>query len=279
MINPILLASLGIGAGVLSLAGSIAGWYFAKLGNSVLRDEFQRLNRALYMEIHNEIGDEHDSRKQACFDLRDEMFHGHEIVLENLREHIAATSINDAPLVEVLIPTAQEIADSVKERTEARAEHYKKYAAEPAPLVNGSSRGYADCVGCDVVISGPSVGSGKQFLTTLVSDAQGNYFLGELRSGGTYRIQPSKRGKTFTPKFLDVLVNGDTVAPPFVDPSSPVDSRQAVKGFGRGPNSSVVVNGSVQYVVQTSSNPAVPGTDSRVTKPVSCAVLPQNCRK
>jgi len=56
------------------------------------------------------------------------------------------------------------------------------------------------------------------------------------------------------------------------------DCRQAVPGFGPGPNSGVTVNGTVQYTGQTSSNPAVPGVDSRTVKPVGCGNPPQNSR-
>jgi hypothetical protein len=36
-----------------------------------LRDEYQRLNRALFVKLHNEISEEFDARRQAIFDARD----------------------------------------------------------------------------------------------------------------------------------------------------------------------------------------------------------------
>jgi hypothetical protein len=62
---------------------------------------------------------------------------------------------------------------------------------------------------------------------------------------------------------------------------SPVDSRVAVSGFGPGPNQPIGVQGAEIYTGQTSSNPAVPGKDSRVNKPVDCRVspnIPENSR-
>jgi hypothetical protein len=46
------------------------------------------------------------------------------------------------------------------------------------------------------------------------------------------------------------------------------------------PNSATgeTVNGTILYDSQTSSNPAIPPTDSRVSKPVACGTYPQNSR-
>ena len=46
------------------------------------------------------------------------------------------------------------------------------------------------------------------------------------------------------------------------------------------PNSATgeTVNGTILYDSQTSSNPAIPPTDSRVSKPVACGAYPQNSR-
>lgn len=62
---------------------------------------------------------------------------------------------------------------------------------------------------------------------------------------------------------------------------SPQDSRQAVSGFGPGSNSSRTVQNSKIYDVQTSSNSAVPGTDSRVVQPTDDRIgsnIPENSR-
>ena len=45
-----------------------------------------------------------------------------------------------------------------------------------------------------------------------------------------------------------------------------------------GPNASRLVNGTKIYDVQTSSNPAIAPTDSRVSKPVASGTYPQNSR-
>ena len=46
------------------------------------------------------------------------------------------------------------------------------------------------------------------------------------------------------------------------------------------PNSATgeTINGTILYDSQTSSNPAIPPTDSRVSKPVACGTYPQNSR-
>jgi len=63
---------------------------------------------------------------------------------------------------------------------------------------------------------------------------------------------------------------------------SPVDSRQAVQGFGPGPNAFRIVQGSDIYDVQVSDNPAVPGKDCRTQgAPVDCRItpnIPENSR-
>ncbi len=53
---------------------------------------------------------------------------------------------------------------------------------------------------------------------------------------------------------------------------SAIDSRHAVPGMGPGPNAFRTVQLTNIYDVQTSSNAAVPGTDSRVSKPVDSRV-------
>jgi hypothetical protein len=62
---------------------------------------------------------------------------------------------------------------------------------------------------------------------------------------------------------------------------SPVDCRVAVRGFGPGANQYRVVQDADIYDVQTSDNSKVPGTDSRISKPVDsrvAAIIPLNSR-
>jgi hypothetical protein len=286
MVNPY----VSIGVGILGFGSSIVALLYARLCKVVLRDEMNHLNRTPYTELSDLMADERVDTTFALPSQLDDLLNSfgrearsRDFTRDEQRQAEAQQANYDRVMSEQAAsqgaaPITLEVADPAKERQAIRAEHYRKYANKPQPQPLFALGGYADCVGCDVVITGPSVDSGKQLLVTVVSDAQGNYSVEGLRSG-TFRIQPSKRGKTFKPNFYDVVIGDkDVVAPPFVDPSSPVDSRVAVPGFGPGPNGSVVVNGSVQYTVQTSCNPAVPGTDSRVSPPVGCGSPPQNSR-
>jgi hypothetical protein len=93
MINPIILASVGIGVGVVGMASSFVVWYFARLRNAVLRDEMLRLQRGLYIKLHDEISEEYDARRLADFDVRDYAYHVGEKVSGDLREHVIATAV------------------------------------------------------------------------------------------------------------------------------------------------------------------------------------------
>jgi hypothetical protein len=55
-------------------------------------------------------------------------------------------------------------------------------------------------------------------------------------------------------------------------------SVQDCRDYATFPNSSRTLNATKIYDVQTSSNPAVPGTDSRASKPVDSSTQPQNSR-
>jgi hypothetical protein len=81
-----------VGVGVVGIVGSIAAWYVARLGNSVLRDEFQRSIRELHLKLLNDISAEYEGRKQADFDTRDYAYHAAEKIGDDLREHVIATS-------------------------------------------------------------------------------------------------------------------------------------------------------------------------------------------
>jgi hypothetical protein len=108
-----------------------------------------------------------------------------------------------------------------------------------------------------------------------VADADGQYsFTGLL--DGVYVLKPFTfvPGHTFLPELQIVAIAGEDVIANFIDPSSPVDSRI-------NPNASRNVQGSLIYDVQTSSNPAIPPTDSRISKPVdarTASIIPQNSR-
>jgi hypothetical protein len=111
--------------------------------------------------------------------------------------------------------------------------------------------------------------AGAQGFGTVVADEFGNFHVGGLASG-VYVITPHKLGSIFHPTDRTILVDGD-VSVNFTDPSSVVDCRII-------PNASRLVNGTLIYDVQTSSNPNVPSKDSRVSVPVACGSYPQNSR-
>jgi hypothetical protein len=178
---------------------------------------------------------------------------------------------NEDPVADVM---PEEVAIAVAEdRQAARARYYKEQIIAPVPEENFTLTGYSDSPRCDVIVSGPSV-DGKQFLVTVTADDKGDYRVIGLTKG-VFRVRPFRQGKTFKPSFMDVLVNGDTQALPFVDPSSPIDCRVSKPNFA----TFRTVNGAQIDDVQTSSNPAVPSVDSRVSKPVACGTYPQNSRK
>jgi hypothetical protein len=134
--------------------------------------------------------------------------------------------------------------------------------------------GNAGTAGATVSWTGTSSGS-----TT--SDASGNFNTGSI-GNGNYTLSVSKTGFTFSPAFSNQTINGANVTGVNFTVSgaySVPDCRVAPAG----PNSSRNVQGTLIYDVQTSSNPAVPGTDSRVSPniPVDSRVspnIPQNSR-
>ena len=134
--------------------------------------------------------------------------------------------------------------------------------------------------------------------TSLISDLTApGYTLGPTggATAGQYIVASeyllSASAGSATASFNDTFSNANwacgiaafftAVTPPSPTAWSPVDSRQAVPGFGPGPNAFRTVQGSSIYDVQTSSNPAVPGKDSRTVKPTDCRIapnIPQNSR-
>ena len=88
---------------------------------------------------------------------------------------------------------------------------------------------------------------------------------------------------TATVSVRDVIVtNADTQTGTLIAAftvSSGIYSQSDCRNYGNFPNASRSVNGTLIYDVQTSSNPAVPGTDSRKAGiPVASGTYPQNSR-
>jgi carboxypeptidase family protein len=135
-----------------------------------------------------------------------------------------------------------------------------------------------------VSYSGTSSGS-------VTADGSGNYTIPNI-SNGSYTITPSLSGFSFSPTSQNVTVSGgDVTGINFTASSGPVavgwspqDCRQAVPGYGPGPNFGVVQpDGSVHYVGQVSSNEHIPTpdareagapVDSRVSEPTNSRVDP-----
>ena len=76
---------------------------------------------------------------------------------------------------------------------------------------------------------------------------------------------------------LASFLNGTTINFSAITYYSEPDCR-ATSTYPVLPNTSRSVNGTLIYDVQTSSNSAVPGTDSRASVPVACGTYPQNSR-
>ena len=163
-------------------------------------------------------------------------------------------------------PAEQKAEAPAEQKAEAPAE---QKAEAPATFSISGNSGLA---GCGVYLAG-------DFITATIADAEGNFAFSDL-APGTYHIFPAARGHLFKPSSIRVEISNANIKNLiFEDPSSVIDSRQAVPGFGPGPNSGVTVNGTIQYTGQTSSNPAIPPVDSRVSTPVACGTYPQNSRR
>jgi hypothetical protein len=121
--------------------------------------------------------------------------------------------------------------------------------------------------------------SGDASATTTTAGG-GLYSFGSLPDGN-YVVTPSLAGYTFSPTSRSLTLSGsdltgENFTSTLIVPYSVPDCR--VAPFG--PNTSRTVQGTKIYDVQTSSNSAVPGTDSRaVGAPVDSRVsAPQNSR-
>jgi hypothetical protein len=141
-----------------------------------------------------------------------------------------------------------------------------------------SISGNAGVASATVSYSGAAIGS-------VTADGSGNYTIPGLLAGN-YTITPSLAGYSFSPTSLSVTItssnltneNFTAMATPVSQYWSQPDCRVAVPGFGPGPNTGVVVNGTIQYTGQVSDNHAIPPVDSRANKPVSSGTPPQNNR-
>lgn len=141
-----------------------------------------------------------------------------------------------------------------------------------------SISGNAGVAGATVSYSGTAMGS-------VTADGSGNYSITGL-SNGSYTITPSLAGYTFSPTSSNQTVSSANITGVnFTATAAPAywsqpDCRQAVQGFGPGPNTAVTATGgTLLYTGQTSSNGAVPPTDSRKAgAPVASGTYPQNNR-
>ncbi len=133
--------------------------------------------------------------------------------------------------------------------------------------------GNAGVAGATVSYSGTASGS-------VAADGGGNYTISGL-ADGPYTITPSLTGYTFSPTSASETVSGSNITGVNFTASGAysVPDCRVTK-----PNSATsrTVNGTLLYDSQTSSNPAIPPTDSRTAgAPVDCRVspnIPENSR-
>lgn len=152
----------------------------------------------------------------------------------------------------------------------------KTWSAGSTTALFGIS-GNAGTPGATVSWTGAASGS-------VTADGSGNYNTGEVLISGAYTITPSKTGFTFSPTSSAQTIAGADIsgvnftATQVLTVYSVPDCRVPPAG----PNASRTVQGTKIYDVQTSSNPAIPPTDSRVAgAPVDSRVspnIPQNSR-
>jgi hypothetical protein len=122
-------------------------------------------------------------------------------------------------------------------------------------------------------VAGTSLSATGTASASATSFADGNYLFSGL-GVGSYTITPSG---AYTPSSSGVTVSSADVTG--VNFSLGVYSQPDCRNFGHFPNASRVIQGTVTYDVQTSSNAAVPGTDSRTAgAPVASGTYPQNSR-
>jgi hypothetical protein len=117
--------------------------------------------------------------------------------------------------------------------------------------------------------SGTSSGS-------VTANGSGAYSITGL-ANGNYTLTPQLSGFVFTPPSQNVTISGSNITGVNFTASA-VGAYYSQPDCRLTPNASRDVNQTLIYDVQTSSNPSVPGTDSRGAKPVDSSQSPQNSR-
>jgi hypothetical protein len=136
-----------------------------------------------------------------------------------------------------------------------------------------SISGNAGIAGATVSYSGTSAGS-------VTADGSGNFTISGLVNG-SYSITPSLTGYAFTPTSRSETVSGSNITGVNFTASVVPNAYSVPDCRVTKPNSATsrTVNGTLIYDVQTSSNSAVPSTDSRADgAPSACGEYPQNSR-
>ena len=144
-----------------------------------------------------------------------------------------------------------------------------------AAISGFSAGGFSTTIGGNVGVSGATVSDGTN---TTTSDANGNFILSP--EYGTVTITPSLTGYSFSPGSSSETVSGAPITGVNFTASAASGAYSRPDCRVTKPNSATgeTVNGTILYDSQTSSNPAIPPTDSRVSKPVACGTYPQNSR-
>jgi hypothetical protein len=135
-------------------------------------------------------------------------------------------------------------------------------------------------IGGNVGVAGATVNLTGTTTASQTSAADGSYLFTGLPAG-SYTVTPTLSGTNFSPtsQSVSITTGQHLLNVNFGTAWSQPDCRQAVAGFGPGPNAFRAENGTDIYDVQVSDNPAVPGADSRAAgAPVACGTYPQNSR-
>jgi hypothetical protein len=157
------------------------------------------------------------------------------------------------------------------------------FAAGNADAIYSIS-GSAGVAGATVTYTGTASGS-------VTADGSGNYSIPGL-ANGPYTITLSLAGYTFSPASSLQTVSGSNItgvnftaaasSSYYSVPDCRISTCGLVPTTNVYPNNSVTVQGTITYDVETSNNPAVPGTDSRAAgAPVDsrvASIVPQNNR-
>jgi hypothetical protein len=151
-------------------------------------------------------------------------------------------------------------------------------AVTEAALSTWKGGNFGNSIGGNVGIAGATVSDGTN---TTTSDAGGNFVIAP--ETGTVTIAPSLAGYTFSPTSANETVSGANITGVnfTATPTTTVYSVSDCRVIKPNSATSRSVNGTLIYDVQTSSNSAIPPTDSRVSTPQDCrliANIPQNSR-